>query len=304
MTRISGKTALVTGGASGMGRLMAMKLARRGARVVIYDLDEAAIEEAVREAGAYNGGRAYGYVCDVSDREMVYEVADRVRREVGDVEILINNAGVVTGKTLMEAPDEQIERVFKVNALALYWVTKSFLGPMMEKNEGHIVTIASAAGIIGVSKQTDYSASKHAAVGFTESLRVELKRYGYRGIRTTIVSPYYVDTGMFRGVKTRFPIVSPYYVDTGMFRGVKTRFPRVLPILDPDRVAEKVMRMIERNRQEIKMPFIVTTVPALHVLPANLLDRIMDFFGVNHSMDEFVGREGEPERPVPVKERA
>lgn len=284
MTRISGKTALVTGGASGMGRLMAMKLARRGARVVIYDLDEAAIEEAVREAGAYNGGRAYGYVCDVSDREMVYEVADRVRREVGDVEILINNAGVVTGKTLMEAPDEQIERVFKVNALALYWVTKSFLGPMMEKNEGHIVTIASAAGIIGVSKQTDYSASKHAAVGFTESLRVELKRYGYRGIRTTIVSPYYVDTGMFRGVKTRFP--------------------RVLPILDPDRVAEKVMRMIERNRQEIKMPFIVTTVPALHVLPANLLDWIMDFFGVNHSMDEFVGREGEPERPVPVKERA
>jgi len=284
LTRISGKTALVTGGASGMGRLMAMKLARRGARVVIYDLDEAAIEEAVREAGAYNGGRAYGYVCDVSDREMVYEVADRVRREVGDVEILINNAGVVTGKTLMEAPDEQIERVFKVNALALYWVTKSFLGPMMEKNEGHIVTIASAAGIIGVSKQTDYSASKHAAVGFTESLRVELKRYGYRGIRTTIVSPYYVDTGMFRGVKTRFP--------------------RVLPILDPDRVAEKVMRMIERNRQEIKMPFIVTTVPALHVLPANLLDWIMDFFGVNHSMDEFVGREGEPERPVPVKERA
>ncbi|WP_273847272.1 SDR family oxidoreductase [Rubrobacter calidifluminis] len=284
MTRISGKTALVTGGASGMGRLMAMKLARRGARVVIYDLDEAAIEEAVREAGAYNGGRAYGYICDVSDREMVYEVADRVRREVGDVEILINNAGVVTGKTLMEAPDEQIERVFKVNTLALYWVTKSFLGPMMEKNEGHIVTIASAAGIIGVSKQTDYSASKHAAVGFTESLRVELKRYGYRGVRTTIVSPYYVDTGMFRGVKTRFP--------------------RVLPILDPDRVAEKVMRMIERNRQEIKMPLIVTTVPALHVLPANLLDRIMDFFGVNHSMDEFVGREGEPERHVPVKERA
>lgn len=267
-----------------MGRLMAMKLARRGARVVIYDLDEAAIEEAVREAGAYNGGRAYGYVCDVSDREMVYEVADRVRREVGDVEILINNAGVVTGKTLMEAPDEQIERVFKVNTLALYWVTKSFLGPMMEKNEGHIVTIASAAGIIGVSKQTDYSASKHAAVGFTESLRVELKRYGYRGVRTTIVSPYYVDTGMFHGVKTRFP--------------------RVLPILDPDRVAEKVMRMIERNRQEIKMPLIVTTVPALHVLPANLLDRIMDFFGVNHSMDEFVGREGEPERHVPVKERA
>ena len=270
MTKIGGRIALVTGGASGLGRLMALKLARRGARqVVIYDIDQRAIDETVAEIES-KGGRARGYLCDVSDRKMVYEVAERVRGEVGNVEILINNAGVVTGKRLMEATDEQIEKVFGVNTLALYWVTRPFLPYMMEKNEGHIVTMASAAGIVGVSKQTDYSASKHAAIGFTESLRVELKRYGYGGVRTTIVSPYYVETGMFKGVKTRFP--------------------RVLPILDPEKVAEKVMRMIERNRQEVKMPLIVTTVPALHVLPADILDRIMDFFGVNHSMDEFVGR--------------
>ncbi|MCA3748900.1 MAG: SDR family oxidoreductase [Rubrobacter sp.] len=271
MTEIPGKVALVTGGAGGLGLLMAVKLARRGARVVIYDLDEGAIGRAVREIGAYNGGGAYGYVCDVSDREAVYEVGGRVRGEVGDVDILINNAGVVTGKRLLEAPDEQIERVFRVNVLALYWVTKSFLPRMIERGEGHIVTIASAAGLVGVSKQTDYSASKHAAIGFMESLRVELKRCGHRGIRTTIVNPYYIDTGMFRGVRTRFP--------------------RILPILDPDRVAGKVVRMIERNRQEVKMPLIVNTVPALHVLPADVLDWIMGFFGVNHSMDEFVGRQ-------------
>jgi len=275
MTEIPGKVALVTGGAGGLGRLMAVKLARRGARVVIYDLDEGAVERAVGEIGARGGGEAHGYVCDVSDREAVYETAERVRGEVGDVDILVNNAGVVTGRRLLEAPDEQIERVFRVNALALYWVTKSFLPRMIERDSGHIVTIASAAGLVGVSKQTDYSASKHAAIGFMESLRVELKRYGHRGVRTTIVNPYYIDTGMFRGVRTRFP--------------------RVLPILDPDRVAGKVVRMIERNRQEIKMPLIVTTVPALHVLPADVLDWIMDFFGVNHSMDEFVGRRGSEE---------
>ncbi len=270
MTDIRGKVALVTGGASGLGRLMASKLARRGARrIVIYDVDQQAIDETVREIES-QGGQACGYLCDVSDRSVVYEVAERVRDEVGDVEILINNAGVVTGRRLLEATDEQIEKVFGVNTLALYWVTKSFLPYMMERNEGHIVTMASAAGIVGVSKQTDYSASKHAAIGFMESLRVELKRYGYDGVRTTIVSPYYVNTGMFEGVKSRFPRV-------------------VLPILDPEKVAEKVMRLIERNRQEIKMPPIVTTVPALHVLPADVLDWIMDFFGVNHSMDEFVG---------------
>jgi all-trans-retinol dehydrogenase (NAD+) len=132
---------------------------------------------------------------------MVERIADQVRGEVGDPIVVVNNAGVVSGQHLIDLAPEQIERTFAVNVLALYWVTKAFLPAMLANGEGHVVTVASAAGLIGVAKQTDYSASKHAAVGFDESLRMELRRMGSR-LRTTVVCPYYIDTGMFEGASS------------------------------------------------------------------------------------------------------
>ncbi len=270
MTEVSGKTVVITGGASGMGRLLALKMARSGGTIVLYDLDAGALDSTVEEIRATTGRDAHGFVCDVSDREEVYLTAGKVHESVGKVDILINNAGIVSGHRLMDTPDEKIEAVIGVNTLALFWVTKSFLPDMLEKGSGHIVTVASAAGLLGVDKQTDYSASKHAAIGFTESLRVELKKTGYPNIGTTIFEPFYVDTGMFGGVKTRFR--------------------RILPILGQDEATDRIVKAVRKNRQEIKMPFIVNLVPALHLLPVNIFDRMMDFLGVNASMDEFVGR--------------
>lgn len=277
MTEISGRIVLITGGAGGMGRLLALKMARLGGTVVVYDLDGGALDAVVEEIKATTGRDAYGFVCDVSDRERVYRTADRVRETVGAVDILVNNAGIVSGRRLMDLVDEKIEAVMDVNVLALYWVTKSFLPDMLERGSGHIVTVASAAGLLGVSRQTDYSASKHAAIGFAESLRVELKKTGYPNIRTTIVEPFYVNTGMFEGVKTRFP--------------------RLLPILDPDKVTDRIVRAVQKNRQELKMPFIVNLVPALRLLPVDAFDRLADFFGINASMEEFVGRGERADKP-------
>ncbi|MDP8939596.1 MAG: SDR family oxidoreductase [Actinomycetota bacterium] len=271
MSEISGKTIVITGGASGMGRLLALKTARLGGTVVVYDVDSGALDAVVEEIKAQTGRDAYGFVCDVSDREEVYRTADKVHESVGKVDILINNAGIVSGRRLMDLSDEKIEAVIGVNVLALYWVTKSFLPDMLKWGSGHVVTVASAAGLLGVDKQTDYSASKHAAIGFTESLRVELKKTGYPNIRTTIVEPFYVDTGMFEGVKTRFP--------------------RILPILKQDEVTDRIVKAIQKNRQELKMPFIVNLVPAFRLLPVDVFDRLADFFGINASMDEFVGRD-------------
>lgn len=277
MTEISGKTVVITGGAGGMGRLLALKMARLGSTVVVYDVDSGTLGAVVEEIKATTGRDAYGFVCDVSDREEVYLMAARVRESVGTVDILVNNAGIVSGRRLMDLTDEKIEAVMGVNVLALYWVTRSFLPAMLERGSGHIVTIASAAGLLGVNKQTDYSASKHAAIGFTESLRVELKKTGYPGVRTTLVEPFYVNTGMFEGVKTRFP--------------------RILPILDQDEVTDRIVKAIQKNRQELKMPFIVNLVPALRLLPVNTFDRLADFFGINASMQEFVGRGERADRP-------
>ena len=271
MTEISGKNVVITGGASGMGRLFALKTARQGATVVIYDLDAGAMNAVVEEIKRLTGREAHGFVCDVSDREAVYRTADEVRDLVGPVDVLFNNAGVVSGRRLMEIPDEKIEAVMGVNVLALYWVTKSFLPDMLARNSGHIVTMASAAGLLGVDRQTDYAASKSAAIGFTRSLRVELKQTGHTGVKTTIVEPFFVNTGMFEGVKTRFP--------------------SILPILDQDYVTDRVIEAVRRNKQDLKMPPIVNLVPGLQLLSVNIFDWIMDFLGVNDSMDEFRGRE-------------
>jgi all-trans-retinol dehydrogenase (NAD+) len=269
MSEISGKVVVITGGARGIGRQMAVKVARLGGRVVVYDVAAEALKAVVDEITAA-GGEAHGYVCDVSDRREVYHAAGEVKTRVGPVDIVINSAGIISGRRLLEIPDERIEAVFGVNALALYWLTKAFLPEMVERNSGHIVIMASAAGLLGVDRQTDYSASKHAAIGFAESLRAELKRGGHTGIQSTIVEPFYVDTGMVRGVKSRFP--------------------RLLPILKQEEVAAKVVRAVMKNQQEVRIPSMLKLVPVLRVLPVSLFDRLAGFLGVHESMDCFVGR--------------
>ncbi len=268
MTELQGQLAVVTGSAAGIGRLVALELASRGATPVLFDLDEQRLAPVLDELAALSGRRAWGYGCDVSNREAVYETADRVRADLGDPAIVVNNAGVVSGARLLDIPDEKIRRTFEVNTLALYWVTKAFLQAMLARNRGHVVTVASAAGLVGVARQTDYSASKHAAVGFDESLRAELRQFA-PGVKTTVVCPYYVDTGMFGGVRTRIPFL--------------------LPILRERDVATKIVDAIQRDRRSLVLPPIVRLLPALRVLPVGVFDRLMDLFGINASMDHFVG---------------
>lgn len=268
MTDIAGRTALVTGAGSGIGRLLSLELARRGSRLVLWDLDLEAAERVAEEIRSIRA-KTSAYQCDVGDHAQVEQVAKRVLEDFGHVDLLVNNAGVVSGKPFLELTPDDVERTFRVNTLSLYWTTQAFLPQMIKRRSGHIVTIASAAGLVGVSRQTDYSASKHAAVGFDESLRVELAKTA-KGVRTTVVCPFYIDTGMFDGVKTRFP--------------------RLLPILQPDDVVDRIVKAVEDDRARLVMPPLVKLVPLMHSLPPRLCDRIMGLFGVNVSMNEFTGR--------------
>ncbi|EFN82866.1 short-chain dehydrogenase/reductase family 16C member 6 [Harpegnathos saltator] len=230
---IAGEVALVTGGAGGIGRLIAIKLANLGAHVVIWDIDKQGlleVAEKIREAG----GTCHTYSCDIADKKEVYRTAKATKIEVGSVSLLVNNAGYVCGKTLVELPDHEIERTFSVNILSHYWITKSFLRNMMKNNHGHIVTIASAAGLVGNYNCTDYSATKFAAVGYHESLFAELKVHGYDNIRMTLVCPYLINTGMFDGVKSR-----------------------LLPTLEPEYVAEEVVAGVLTNEMLIVLPNIM-----------------------------------------------
>jgi all-trans-retinol dehydrogenase (NAD+) len=269
MSEIAGSHALVTGGASGIGRLMALRLAALGARVSAWDLQRDKLDAVVAALRTAGREPAHGFVCDVSRPEAVYAAAGETMAAGGPVDILINNAGVVSGRSLLELPDDKIQATFAVNTLSLFWTAKAFLPRMIERGHGHVVTIASASGLIGVAKLTDYAASKWAAVGFDESLRAELHKSA-RGVKTTVVCPYYIDTGMFRGVKSRFPLL--------------------LPILSESAVAERVISAIRRDKRRVVMPGLVYLIPAMRVLPVAAFDWLATFLGVNASMDEFKGR--------------
>jgi all-trans-retinol dehydrogenase (NAD+) len=270
MTTFDGKNVLITGSASGIGRLMAQKIAAQGANVILWDLNLSGLESLSDQLQRWGYRSAVYHQCDLSDRQEIQDTARRVLAEHGPVDILINNAGIVSGKPLLELSDEAIERTFQVNALSLFWTTRAFLPGMLAKNQGHIVTIASAGGLIGVPRMTDYSASKFAAIGFDDALRVELKRLGHHGIRTTVVCPYYINTGMFKGVKTRVPWL--------------------LPIMEPEDAVNKILNAIQKDKHRLVMPpFALITYPG-RLLPLPLFDKLAEFFGINKSMDDFVGR--------------
>lgn len=275
MSQIAGSTVLITGGGMGIGRLMALKMAALGARIVIWDINPEHLAK-VSEELTRAGREVFGYQVDVSDREKVYDAARRTLDEAGPVHILINNAGIVSGKPFIECSDEQIERTIRVNTMALFWVTKAFLPQMMENGWGHLVTISSAGGILGTPGLADYSASKFAAFGFDEALRGEFKKRGL-AIKTTVVCPFFIDTGMFAGVKTKYAFL--------------------LPILREGYVADRIIGAIQRNRARIWMPPIVYTVPLLRALPVPLMDWIAKFLGVTESMDEFKGRARNGDQP-------
>jgi all-trans-retinol dehydrogenase (NAD+) len=268
MTSFRGATVLVTGAASGLGAGIAFAAAERGARIVGWDRDEARLHDVISEICRIAPG-SEGYALDVTDRAAVAAAARQVHSEIGPVDVLFNNAGVISGKLLSELTDEAIERTLAVNALALFWSTRAFLPGMIERGRGHVVTLASAAGLVGVVRQTDYSASKHAAVGFAESLRYELRRYAPQ-VHTTLVCPFYINTGMFDGAKSRLPWL--------------------LPILDESKVVAKIIKAVERDRRQLLMPPAVALLPVMRALPVPVFDRFMDLLGVNASMDEFVGR--------------
>lgn len=269
MTQFSGKNVLITGAASGIGRLMASQVAEKGARLLLVDLNETALEMARSELTDAGHSCAI-YPCDLSDRHQISAIAGRILSKHGHVDVLVNNAGIVSGKTLLEAADEDIERTFAVNTLALFHMTRAFLPTMAARGQGHIVTIASAGGIAGTARLVDYCSSKFAAIGFDESLRLELKRLKIP-VRTTVVCPFYIDTGMFAGVRTRFPWL--------------------LPILKPEPVTRRIVRAIERNSARLIMPWFVYTVYPMRIFPVSWQDAIMGFLGVNRSMDEFRGRD-------------
>uniref|UniRef100_A0A8C0NWY0 Short chain dehydrogenase/reductase family 16C member 5 n=1 Tax=Canis lupus familiaris TaxID=9615 RepID=A0A8C0NWY0_CANLF len=194
-----------------------------------------------------------------------------VKKEVGDISILINNAGIVTGKNFLDCPDELMEKALDVNFKAHLWTCKSFLPAMIANNHGHLVCISSSAGLVGISKLADYCASKFAALGFAESIFAETVVQKLNGIKTTIVCPFFINTGMFEGCST----VRPF----------------LLPVLEPEYVVDKIVDAILQEKVYLYVPRFISFVMFLKsILPVKVSLLVADYMGALNIMDGFVGK--------------
>ncbi|BBO74188.1 NAD(P)-dependent oxidoreductase [Desulfosarcina widdelii] len=270
MKALNGKIVVITGGAAGIGREMALAFAREEACLVLLDIDPDQLDATVAEL-TRNKAAAKGYRCDVSNPEEVGRVAAKILEEFEHVDVLVNNAGIVIGKPAAEVSYEELRRIVDINALGVMWMTRQFLGKMMTRNSGHIVNIASASGLLGVPRQTDYCATKFAVVGYSDALRMEMKKYGCRGVKISCICPSVIDTGMFAGFTP----------------------PLLNPLLKPADVACKIVRTVKREKDYLKIPFMVKMIPFFKVLPPSWVDWMVALTGTNNAMDHFVGRRSE-----------
>ena len=265
MSKFKNKRVLITGGASGIGKIMGRMALEKGAELIIWDINQKAIDDTVKVFQTL--GPVFGYTVDVSNVEQIHAVASRVISERGLVNILVNNAGIVVGKYFDEHTTDDIKRTMDINASAPMYVTAEFLAQMIVQRSGHICNIASSAGFIANPRMSVYAASKWAVIGWSESLRLEMQ---------------------FRKTRVKVSTVTPYYINTGMFAGVKS----LIPLLKPEKVAAQIISGIERNRIIISMPF---NMHFIRLCQGLLSIRLFDWVAGNvlqiyKTMDHFTGR--------------
>jgi all-trans-retinol dehydrogenase (NAD+) len=268
MQTLCAKRVLITGAASGIGRSIAERFGAEGAELLLVDVNPRTLEETGAALGR-TGVRVRTYVLDVTDTSRMVGLHEQVTRDGGPIDVLVNNAGLVFGGPFLDVPVEQHLTTYRVNTIGLVAMTYAFLPDLIASKDGHVVNVASASAFIGLPFGATYASSKWAVLGFSESLLLELELQGHRHVHVTAVCPSYVSTGLFDGA----------------------RAPRMTRLLTPERVADRTVRAVLRNRPLVRMPWLATVTPAMKgLLPFRAFYRMAALLGVNTSMMQWRGR--------------
>ncbi|MCG2419395.1 SDR family oxidoreductase [Aequorivita sp. F47161] len=266
MRHLKGKTVLITGGASGIGKIMVRLMLEREAKVIIWDISQENIVQTISEFS--KSENLFGFKVDVSNFEQIQEATKKVKQEIGVVDVLINNAGIVVGKYFNDHSASDIAKTMEINAIGPMYVAKEFLNDMLDQNSGHICNIASSGGLISNPKMSVYAASKWALIGWSDSLRLEMKQKN-KAINITTIMPYYINTGMFDGVKS------------------------MIPILKPEAAALTIVKAIEKNKKMVTIPGYIYRLTRIGqaILSINTFDWFAgEVLGIYKTMEHFVGR--------------
>jgi short-subunit dehydrogenase len=248
---IQGKVVMITGASSGIGATMAQAFAAKGAIPILT----ARSTQKLEQIAAQISGRNAVFTLDVTNFKQVEETVKQIVEQFGRIDILINNAGYGIFQTFVDAPIEQFEDMMNVNYMGIVRCTKVVLPFMQQAGSGHIVNIASMAGKIGTAKSTAYTATKHAVIGFTNSLRQELKG---TGVSITAINPGPIHTPFF----DRADPQGSYVKNMAWF------------MLKPEKVVREIIIAIERNTPEKNLPRIAGIGIKLSQLFPRTFDRI------------------------------
>jgi NAD(P)-dependent dehydrogenase (short-subunit alcohol dehydrogenase family) len=203
---LTGQVAAITGAARGIGRATAEAFIRQGMRVAIGDLDLAEAQRAADQLGA----GTIAVELNVTEKASIEHFLDEAEQQLGPVDVLVNNAGIMQLGRFWDEPDETAQRMIDINLKGVLWGTKLALHRMIPRNRGAVVNIASQAGLYGAPGGATYSATKHAVVGMTEAIRGELRLAGHDGIQMSYVCPVVVNTELGQGTAgARVKMVEP-----------------------------------------------------------------------------------------------
>lgn len=242
--RFAGRVAAITGAASGMGRALAVELARRGCHLALSDIDEAGLADTARLCAPVTVTTAR---VDTSDRDAVFDWADAVVRDHGRVNLVFNNAGVALGAAAADIAPSDFQWLMGVNFWGVVWGTQAFLPHLEASGDGHVVNTSSVFGLLAMPLNGAYNASKFAVRGYTEALRMELELRG-APVSATCVHP--------GGVRTRIAQRARLDPRTAAWTGqsvedARQAFDKLLDTTSAEAAAQRILRGVERNERRV-----------------------------------------------------
>lgn len=256
MKPLKDKVVVITGASSGIGAILAELVVMSGGTPVLIARSKEKLIQVTSHIKEKYQQRVSYYVADVSDLDQVKRAFQSIQSAYSTIDILVNNAGYGLFLSFNEAPEEDFEGIMKVNYLGTVYCTKQVIPSMLKRKKGHIINVASQAGKVGSAKSTAYSASKHAVLGFTNSLRLELKK---ENIMVTAVNAG--------------PIRTPFHDiadPSGQYAKKISRY-----MLDPTFVAEQIIQVILKPKRELNLPLWMELGSRLFTLFPNTLEKLV-----------------------------
>ena len=267
---------LVTGAAMGMGRLYVERAIADGADVIVlWDVNAKQLAATVKELSPSltKEQKLVAMTVDISDATAVEKACAEVTRAHGGIDVLINNAGVVTGALFVDhEPERGIDLTMRVNAIAPMLITRAFLPGMISGGrDARVINISSASAFVSNPRMSVYAASKWALLGWSDTVRLELEQMNVKNVKVLTVCPSYISTGMFAGAKG----------------------PLLMPIMKPGYVVWRVWTEMLKGKKNLLIlpPMARVSTLVKGILPQGAYDWVADkIFGVYHTMDQFTGR--------------